>query len=84
MIPLKPCTKKSSLIAEYGYEPSTSTLAVRFVSGGRTYLYRDVPPDVAEGLASADSPGAYFGANIRKVFEFEPVMAGDEAGRRNG
>lgn len=77
MIPLTPV--KSSQIAAHGYDAVNRVLAIRFNSGGdKVYQYRDVPPEVAEGLAKAESVGKYFGAAIRGKFE-HAVVLDDEA-----
>jgi hypothetical protein len=56
---------KSSMVAGYGYNEATKTLVVKFMRGGGTYHYADVPKEVAEGLGEAKSPGAYLAASIR-------------------
>lgn len=57
----------SSNLNAMRYDPSTQTLQIRFQSG-RSYDYQGVPQEVADGLASAQSPGAYFNAAIRNVY----------------
>ena len=57
----------SSNLQGYDYDPDTRLLKIRFVSG-RTYSYADVPPDVADGLSSASSPGQYFNSAIKDQF----------------
>lgn len=49
------------------YDDRAQTLDITFRSG-RTYTYRNVPPDVAEQLASSDSPGKFWRANIKDAF----------------
>lgn len=46
------------------YDASEQVLTVVFPNG-RSYRYRDVPPDVARGFAEADSKGEFFNRNIR-------------------
>jgi hypothetical protein len=55
---------QSTNVAAVGYDADSRTLQVEFTNGG-LYEYHDVPADVAEGLAGADSVGRYFAANIR-------------------
>ena len=57
----------SSNLNAMRYDPETKTLQIRFNSG-RTYDYSDVPPEVAEGLTTASSPGAYFNAAIKNQY----------------
>lgn len=54
----------SSNLNAFRYDPTTQTLQIRFHSG-RTYDYADVPETVADGLASAGSPGQYFNSAIK-------------------
>jgi len=42
-------------------------LKITFTSG-RTYVYNDVPQDVVDGLASAESPGRYFSSSIKDTY----------------
>lgn len=58
---------KSSTIAEIGYETSSATLEILFLSGG-TYQYFDVPESQYSSFLGADSKGKYFHANIRDAF----------------
>lgn len=57
----------SSNLYAYRYDEQTRLLQIRFVSG-RTYAYKDVPQDVADGLGSAGSPGQYFNNSIKGTF----------------
>ena len=56
----------SSSIADVAYEPSTSTLGIRF-HAGREYLYFSVPRCVYEELLVADSVGRYFNQRVRSA-----------------
>lgn len=49
---------------------SSGELTIRFANG-RTYTYFGVEPDVASGLASADSAGSYFWRNIKDQYVYE-------------
>ena len=57
----------SSNLEAYDYDREQGILHVKF-RGGRTYSYRDVPADVAEGLGTAESAGRYFAEMIRERF----------------
>lgn len=59
----------SSVIDDFEYDADIARLTVWFLSG-RVYDYRDVPEDVAIGLASAVSQGAYFNRWIRDRYAF--------------
>jgi KTSC domain-containing protein len=48
----------SSRISEMGYDRDTATLYVRF-PGGKSWQYRNVPPDVWDGFVQAASKGQY-------------------------
>jgi hypothetical protein len=58
---------RSSSIAAAGYDPDTRTMEVEFVNG-RTYTHPDVPPEVYEGLVSAESPGRFYNQQIKGQF----------------
>jgi hypothetical protein len=49
-----------------GYDAESSTLGVRFKSGG-AYEYYGVPEHVYHGLLTASSVGRYFDANVKKA-----------------
>jgi lysyl-tRNA synthetase class 2 len=59
------------------YRAPERELEIVFTSG-RHYVYRDVPPRVAEGLRAAPSKGRYFNAHIRDRYGFTE-LAGDPA-----
>ena len=54
----------SSVIRFVRYAPDTRELKVTFVSG-RSYVYEDVPPEVAAAFRDARSKGAFFNHEIR-------------------
>ncbi len=58
---------RSSVITRVLYDASSQTLAVTFNSG-RTYLYEDVPADVAAAFQASESLGSYFNAHIRDEY----------------
>jgi hypothetical protein len=73
-------TPESSQIRGYGYDPSTKTLAVEFVSNASrvTYHYKDVPQDVADEFASSESKGRFARTRLVHAFEFDRMMKDDE------
>lgn len=62
----------STMIRALSYDPDTRELRVRF-SGGGTYRYQDVPPEVAQNLIEPPdgSHGRYFNDSIRDVYDYE-------------
>lgn len=61
---------KSSLIAEYGYDSASQTLAVRFVNGALVYRYQNVPPEVVAEMTEAKSIGRFFADKVRGNFDY--------------
>jgi len=61
--------KNSSQVDQYGYDPVSKTLSVRFKAGGE-YHYSDVPVGVYEGLQKAESVGSYLSKSIKGKFKF--------------
>ncbi len=59
---------ESSVILAAGYEAGTHTLEVEF-RNHRIYRYLDVPAEDYQALRAAESPGAYFSAHIRNIYE---------------
>lgn len=57
---------KSSQLAGHFYDEASKTLHVKFHSGGH-YSYAGVEKKVADGLASAESAGKYFGQHIKPL-----------------
>lgn len=70
---LTPCT--SAAMTAHGYDAATRTLAIQFKAGNAPHLYADVPPEVAEGLATAESKGKYLAQHIRGKFLAPKVEA---------
>jgi hypothetical protein len=62
----------STVIRRFDYRPDESELDILFTTG-RRYVYRDVPPDVADAFRSAFSKGRYFNARIRDRYDFTEV-----------
>ena len=59
----------SSSIEAIGYDPATSELHVRFLSG-RTYVYLDVPETLYASLLTAGSIGRHLNHFVRPRFEY--------------
>jgi hypothetical protein len=59
-----PVPIKSSALRSATYDAEERILEITF-RNGRSYTYRDVPPDVVFGLASAQSQGDFYNANIK-------------------
>ena len=64
---------QSSAIEKLAYDRESHALRATFRESGRTYLYRDVPEELYDGLLFADSLGAYFNDHIRDCFDFEEL-----------
>jgi len=62
----------SSNIASVGYQSTSGTLEIEFLSGG-TYQYFDVPEQVHIDLVSASSIGGFFARNIKNRYQFQQV-----------
>jgi hypothetical protein len=54
----------SSAIASVGYDETTQTLEIEFVSG-RVYRFLEVPPSLAQALRAAPSHGGFFNLFVR-------------------
>lgn len=57
----------SSNIGAMRYDEDSRLLQIRFLSG-RTYDFKDVPADVADGLRQANSAGKYFNSSIKGIY----------------
>lgn len=55
---------ESSNVAEIGYDGESQRMHVRFHSG-KKYEYLDVPPELFEEFANAESFGSFFAKRIR-------------------
>lgn len=49
------------------YDAEKQRLDITFKSG-QTYTYENVPPEIAQGLQDATSPGSYYHAQIKNVY----------------
>jgi len=54
----------SSWLSMASYDTDDETLTVT-TNSGQDYTHENVPQDIFEGLRDADSPGAYYHANIK-------------------
>jgi hypothetical protein len=63
---------ESSNVEAVGYDAESSTLAVRFKSGG-LYHYKNVAPEAHAALMDADSIGSHIARVIRPGFDHELV-----------
>lgn len=70
---IKFCPCESSQLKEYGYDPASKTLAIRFKANDALYHYSDVPPEVFESLTKAKSFGRFFGEHLRGKYEYRRV-----------
>jgi hypothetical protein len=61
---------QSSNISAYRYNASTHVLQVQF-HGGRVYGYKDVPENIVDEFASADSKGHYLNSSIKHSYVAE-------------
>lgn len=62
----------SSVFSSVGYDADNQMLEIEFISGD-VYRYFLVPQRVHRELLAADSPGRYFGAEIRDRYPTEQV-----------
>jgi len=63
----------SSVIAELGYDPETSTLELKFTTG-RVYQYFMVPSAVFDALLKSTSVGRYFNKQVRDRYPNHEVI----------
>ncbi len=62
----------STNVDSVGYDEATGTMEVRF-HNGKVYRATGVPADVAAGIHSAPSAGAYFARNIKGAYDIKPA-----------
>lgn len=60
----------STNIAAYRYNEQTHVLQIKLLSG-RVYGYKDVPQNIVDEFASADSKGQYLHASIKHQYVAE-------------
>ena len=63
---------QSTHVSEYGYDPESKTLAVRFARGVLCH-YFNVPAEVVAELREAPSIGGFVNARVRGRFAFKPI-----------
>lgn len=63
---------RSSDLRSVGYDLNSSTLEIKFRSGG-LYQYYNVPMSVYDGLMSASSHGKYFHRNIKGKYRYRRI-----------
>jgi uncharacterized protein YuzE len=64
---------ESSMMSRVEYDEDTSELDITFKSG-KTYRYREVPPDIYSDLLDAESNGEFFNEKIKDTFDFVEVV----------
>ena len=62
----------STVISDIKYDPASSVLRVRFVSG-EVYEYKNVPPEIYTALKTSDAKGIYLNRNIKGNYPFEKL-----------
>jgi len=65
---------QSSVMTFVKYDDDASELDITFTSG-KTYRYREVPPEIYDGLLEAESKGEFFNDNIKDVFAYSEVRS---------
>ena len=63
--------ENSSAVLAFGYDHDSAVLAITLKSG-KTYRYKDVPPDEVERFKGAESKGKYY-ATIRANYALVPA-----------
>ena len=58
----------SDSVLKIGYDVDTSELFVTWRRGGRTSIYSDVPPEVANQAATAWSVGKFLDENVKRTY----------------
>lgn len=64
---------QSSSLRSVGFDPTTSTLRVQFVTG-KLYEYTGVPLSVYRSLLDAPSLGQYFNRHIRNHYPYRRLI----------
>ena len=63
---------QSSAMTAVGYDGQNSTLRIRFIQGAE-YDYSGVPPEIYQGLLSAESKGKYYHGHIKGNYPHKRV-----------
>lgn len=71
MIPIKTGGVTGESIQGFGYDKKLSSLYVDYRNG--SYVYKDVPRDLWEGLLEAENKREYFSTAIRTKFQCEKL-----------
>lgn len=75
--------ENSSNVVEWGYDPVTKEMRIRFKQG-TLYTYPEVPQEIADGLAAAESKGPYIARSVVRAYKGTKVpeekVAPPEAG----
>lgn len=61
----------SSNIKAYRYNEGTRVLQIMFNAGSRIYGFKDVPKNIVDEFASADSKGKFFNSAIKHSYTAE-------------
>lgn len=64
---------ESELLGKIGYNAETRELRVQMAHSSDWYVYKGVPPEVAEGLWKSKSKGGFFGAHVKGRYAFERI-----------
>lgn len=62
----------SSTISEIGYNSASQILTVKFKSGA-TYEYLDVPQEIYEFVANAESVGKALNVEVKGIYEHRAI-----------
>lgn len=73
--PLEP-VRHSALVSAAGYDRAAQTLALTFKSSGNTYLYQNVPPELAQEFLTTDKKGAFFHHKIKGAYPARRIDSG--------
>ncbi len=65
-------TASSSNIVSFGYDASSETLEIEFMTGA-IYQYYNVPQPIYDALLAAPSAGKFFAYQIRNAFPYSRV-----------
>jgi hypothetical protein len=65
---------ESTNLKTYGYDPEAKLLRLQFLKNSNImYEYANVPQDIVDGLAKAESKGSYVARYIVRKFEHRRV-----------
>lgn len=62
----------SSTISEIGYDAASQVMTVKFKNGG-VYEYLEVPKEIYDFVASAESVGKALNAEVKGVYEYRSL-----------